>query len=131
MENTTVKMPTKRTCFNRLASLSEVQADPELVWFVEHELELLDAKNGANRKPSEKELAKRAHDQELRVAMVDQMEVNTLYSASDLIKTLPCFASEPDIKPAKVSYLMQKLIEDGSVVRVQDKKRHILYKLAD
>jgi hypothetical protein len=58
------------------------------------------------------------------------MEMNTLYSAGDLIKNLPTLSAEADLSPAKVSYLMRDLMTDGSVVKVVE-KRHTFYKLAD
>jgi hypothetical protein len=87
-------------------------------------------KNSGERKPTAKQAEKTAHDAELRSAIVNEMEMDTLYSASDLIKSLPTLSAEPDLSPAKVSYLMRALVDDGSVAKVLD-KRHTFYKLAD
>ena len=126
----TTKKITKTDRFNTLLTFAEVQADPELTAFIEHEIELLDKKNSAERKPTAKQVAKTAHDAELRSAIVNEMEMNTLYSAGDLIKTLPTLSAEPDLSVAKISYLMRDLLTDGSVVKVVE-KRHTFYKLAD
>ena len=124
----TVKNPTKKEMFNRLLTLAPVTADPELVAFVEHQLELLS--NKANRKPSEKEKAKQEHDKALRVVIVDEMSPDEAYTADDLIKTCPTLTTEPNITAPKVSYLIRELLADGSVVKFTD-KRKTYYKLAD
>ena len=124
------KKITKKDRFTALLNIEAVKNDADMVAFIEHEIELLDKKNSTERKPSEKQVAKTAHDAELRSAIVNEMEMNTLYSASDLIKNLPTLTAETDLSPAKVSYLMRDLVADGSVVKVIE-KRHTFYKLAD
>lgn len=124
------KKITKKDRFTALLNIEAVKNDADMVAFIEHEIELLDKKNSGERKPTAKQVAKTAHDAELRSAIVNEMEMNTLYSASDLIKSLPTLSAEADLSPAKVSYLMRDLVDDGSVVKVLD-KRHTFYKLAD
>lgn len=124
------KKITKKDRFTALLSIPAVAEDADMVAFIEHEIELLDKKNSTERKPSEKQVAKTAHDAELRSAIVNEMDMNTVYSASDLINTLPTLAAEADLSPAKVSYLMRDLVADGSVVKVIE-KRHTFYRLAD
>ena len=131
MSNTnTTKAPTKRDQYNALLAIPAVQENQALVDFITHELELLDKKNAANRKPTQKQLAKQAADADLRNAIVNEMEMGTVYSADDLLKTLPTLAATPDLSAAKVNYLMRALIADGSVVRTVD-KRHTFYSLAE
>lgn len=126
----TTKKITKADRYNTLLTFDEVQADPAMVEFIKHELELLAKKNSGERKPTAKQTEKLAHDAELRKAIVMEMEPSVLYSASDLIKSLPTLSSEPDLSPAKVSYLMRELLADDSVTKVLD-KRHTFYKLTD
>lgn len=124
----TPKKPTKKEMFNILLNLAEVQADPSLVEFVEHEIDLLTAKN--TRKPSEKDKAKKDHDGELRAAIVNEMVVGAAYTADQLIKACPTLAVEPDLTAAKVSFLMRDLLADGSVTKFTE-KRHTYWKLSD
>lgn len=124
------KNPTKKDRFNALLAIPAVAENPELVDFINHELDLLAKKNAADRKPTAKQTAKLSHDADLRAAIVNEMEMNTLYSAADMVKALPTLAAEPDLSVAKVSYLMRALVADESVVKVVD-KRHTFYKLAD
>lgn len=126
----TTKKITKTDRFNTLLTFAEVQADPEMVDFINHEIELLAKKNSGERKPTAKQTEKLAHDADLRRAIVDEMEMNTLYSAGDLIKTLPTLSAEPGLSVAKVSYLMRDLLADKSVEKVID-KRHTFYRLSE
>lgn len=126
----TTKKITKTDRFNTLLTFAEVQADPAMVEFINHEIELLAKKNSGERKPTAKQTAKLTHDADLRRAIVDEMEMGVLYSAGDLIKTLPTLSAEPDLSVAKVSFLMRDLLTDGSVVKVID-KRHTFYRLSE
>ena len=47
-----MKKLTKREKFEMIANIAEVKANPVLVEFVEHELELLAKKNSADKKDS-------------------------------------------------------------------------------
>lgn len=118
------KKMTKREYFNRILSYAKEEDKA----FIEHEIELLDKKNGAERKPSAKTLAKRENDAVLRDAIIDEMEADTLYTASDLL-TLPSLSAIADITTAKVSYLMRDLVANGKVVKSVEKRR-TYYKLA-
>lgn len=119
--NTTPKKPTKKENYTRLLNLSEVQADPALVDFVKHELELLVAKN--DRKPTKKEMEKQAHDTDLRSAILAEMEVNRLYTADEMLKTLPTLSAEPDLTAQKVSKLMSDLLALDKVSKTTEKRR--------
>lgn len=118
------KRITKREYLNRILSYAKEEDKP----YLENELVLLDKKNSANRKPSEKDIAKRNADKEMRIAIVDEMEVGVRYSGAD-IAALPTPATA-EISVAKVAYLMRDLIVDGSVNKVVE-KRHTYYELAE
>jgi len=125
----TIKKPTKREIYTELLAIPAVAEQEHLVAALEHEIELLDAKN-VNRKPSKKQIEKQEYDTELRIAIVNEMEIGRQYSAEEMTKTLPTLIAEPELKPAKVTYLMQALVKDGSVERIVD-KRKTYYKLSD
>ena len=124
------KNPTKKDRFESLLNIPAVAENPDLVAFIEHELELLAKKNGAERKPTKKQTEKLTHDAELRQAIVSEMEMGVLYSASDLIKSLPTLSAEPDLSVSKVSFLMRDLVADKSVDKVVE-KRHTFYRLSE
>lgn len=117
----TPKKPTKKENFTRLLNLAEVQSDPALVEFIEHELELLVAKN--DRKPTKKEIEKQAHDADLRSAILAEMEANRLYTADEMVKSLPTLSTEPGLTAQKVSKLMADLLALDKVSKTTEKRR--------
>lgn len=120
MANT--KKLTKRDHFNALLNLPEVQANPTLVEFIEHELELLAKKNAADRKPTAQQTANKA----ICEAILEGMEDGKLYTITDLIKTIPACA---DLTNQRVSALVRGMI-DISVERVEEKRKAYFRKLA-
>ena len=113
---TTNKKITKRERFNSLLSLSEVQADAGLVAFIEHEIELLDKKNSADKKPT----AKQSENEVIKDAIVEGMEENRLYTVTELIKEV---AECSELTNQRVSALLRQLISEGKVVKTIDKRK--------
>ena len=112
----TNKKITKRDRFNALLSIPAVQADPGLVEFINHEIELLDRKNSTEKKPTAQQTANEA----IKVAILDNMAEGERYTITDLIKSVPECA---DLTNQRVSALMRQLIEDKQVVRTEDKRK--------
>ena len=119
------RKPTKRDRYNELLAIPAVAENVELVEFINHELELLTRKN--TTKDGEKKLSK---EQLANVAVGEEilsyMEIDHLYSISDLIKTVPSCAN---LSVPKVSAIVRPLRESGKVVKIED-KRKVFYKLA-
>lgn len=116
MSNTTnsVRKPTKREMFTDLLALpglSQAQID-----FINHELELLTKKNSGDKKPTATQLANEA----LKSAIVEGMEVNRLYSVTEMIKEIPALAG---LNPQKVSPLANQLVEANLLVKTVEKRR--------
>ena len=123
MTKTTTKM-TKRDHFNTLLTIAEVQANPILVEFINHELELLVRKNSGEKKPT----ATQALNDSIKTTMLAEMESGTLYTVSDMIKQLPCCA---DLSSSKVTSLVHQLCdcEPALVERVVEKRRAYFRKI--
>lgn len=113
---TNTKKPTKRDNFNALLNLAEVKANPNLVEFIKHELELLDKKNSTEKKPSATALA----NDKLKATILSKMILNQAYTCSDIIKTIEECA---ELSTPKVSYLMNALADERKVVKLTDKKK--------
>ena len=131
MTNTKTTKLTKRDHFNTLLSITEVAENPVLVAFIEHELELLDKKNAADRKPTAVQVA----NEGLREAILDFMEEGKGYTVSDLIKQVPACA---DLSQSKVSAILRPLLlvtakgetnPDGVLERYEEKGK-AYFKLA-
>ena len=120
---TTFIKPTKKDHFNALLAIEEVSANPVLVAFIEHELELLAKKNAADRKPTATQVA----NEGIREAILDFMEENTLYTVSEFIKKVPACA---DLSQSKVSAVIRPMLiitakgehnPDGVIERIEEK----------
>lgn len=114
MEKT--KKMTKRDYFNALLALDAVKANPNFVDFINHELELLDKKNSAEKKPSATSLA----NNKLMATILDEMVAGKPYTCADIIKSV---SECSELSTPKVSYLMNALADAGKVTKTTDKKR--------
>jgi hypothetical protein len=101
--------PTKRDYFNRI--LPKVADDPELVDFVNRELELLERKNARR---SDKPTAKQTANAELMTVIYDTMEAGVPYTATD-IKGLVPELSEANLQ--KTVALVSKMRDNVMVSR--------------
>ena len=112
----TTKKITKRERFESLLKLSQVQADPGLVDFINHELELLAKKNSADKKPTAQQVA----NEGIKSAILDGMEDNRLYTITEIQKSVPACA---ELSNQKVSALVRQLKDDGLIVKTEDKRK--------
>ena len=124
MTNSTKKI-TKRDRYNALLLIPDVANDPDMVKFIEHELELLARKNttadGA-KKLTKTQIANATVADEI----LAYMEIGHLYAPADLIKLVPACA---EFSIPKVSAVVRPLVDDSKIVKVND-KRKVYYKLA-
>lgn len=110
------KKPTKRENFSTLLNFAEVKANPALVEFINHEIELLDRKNSTEKKPTAQQTANDA----IKVAILDNMVKGTKYTITDIIKSVPECA---DLTNQRVSALIRQLKDEGKVIRTEDKRK--------
>ena len=110
------KKMTKRDYYNSLLKIEAVKSDSNLVDFINHEIELLNKKNSADKKPTAQQMA----NEGIRKEILDNMVEGKQYTITDIIKEIPACA---DLTNQRVSALMQQLIEDKMVVRTEDKRK--------
>jgi hypothetical protein len=91
--------------------------------FVEHELELLAKKNSAEKKPTAQQVANAG----VADAIYDGMVEGTLYSITDLIKTIPECA---DLTNQRVSAIVRGMI-GTKVERIEEKRKAYFRKIAE
>lgn len=65
---------------------------------------------------------------ELGAKIVAEMEDNKLYTITDMLKTLDCLA-DGDYTNQKISAIVSKLVENGTVKRVVDKRKSYFQKV--
>ena len=110
---------TKKDNFMELLTLNEVRENARLVEFIQHELELLERKNSSAN--GEKKLtATQVANENLKDAILEEMEENRLYTISEMLKALPCCA---ELSNQKVTRLVAQLVSDSKVIRTEDKRK--------
>lgn len=119
MTNTNAKM-TKRDYFNRILSY----AHDEDKAFIEHELELLDKRTTAERKPTPKQVENVGFKSDI----LAWMEPATQYAAADVVKGVPSIVAA-GLSAQRVSAMLTQLVNDGSLVKTVDKRKSV-YSLA-
>lgn len=105
---------TKRDYFNRILSY----AHDEDKDFIAHELELLDKKNSAERKPT----AKQVENAGFKADIVGWMEQGQQYVVADIVKGVPSIVAA-GISANRVTAMMTQLVNDGSIVKTVDKRK--------
>ncbi len=118
MTNTSNRKPTKRDRFNALLAIPAVAEDAELVEFINHEIELLDKKNTAERKPT----AKQVENTGFKADILAWMEPDTKYLSADVTKGVPSIIAA-GISPNRVTAMLTQLVNDGAVIRTEDKRK--------
>lgn len=112
----TTKKITKRDRFNALLAIPAVQADPGMVEFIKHEIELLDKKSSSEKKLTAQQTA----NEGIKNAIIEGMEMNRLYTVTELIKeVVEC----SELTNQRVSALLRQLISEGKVVKTIDKRK--------
>ena len=124
MTNTSNRKPTKRDRFNALLAIPAVAADAELVEFINHEVELLDKKNSAERKPTPKQVENAG----FKADILAWMEPATKYLSADVAKGVPSIVAA-GISANRVTAMLTQLVNDGAVIRTEDKRKNF-YSLA-
>ena len=118
MTNTSNRKPTKRDRFNALLAIPAVAEDAELVEFINHEIELLDKKNTAERKPT----AKQVENAGFKADILAWMEPDTKYLSADVAKGVPSIIAA-GISANRVTAMLTQLVNDGAVIRTEDKRK--------
>lgn len=118
-----MKKITKRERFESLLNMAEVQADPGMVEFINHELELLTKKNSSEKKPTAQQVANEA----IKQAIVDGMEDGRLYTITELQKSIPACA---ELSNQRVSALVRQMV-GVTIDRTEDKRKAYFSKIAE
>ena len=113
---TTNKKMTKRDYFNALLKIEAVKGNDELVNFIKHEVELLEKKNAADKKPT----AQQKENDGIKEAVLNGMAENRMYTITELIKEVPECA---DLTNQRVSALVRQLVAENKVERFEEKRK--------
>ena len=112
-----MKKMTKREKFEMIANIAEVKANPILVEFIDHELELLAKKNASEKKQTPQQKANEAVKDVILDAL---MENGGLMTVTDIQKA---HADLSELSNQRISALLRQRVVDGKVERVEDKRK--------
>ena len=108
------KKMTKKEMFAQI--LANYNLTEDEITFINHEIELLDKKNGAIKKPTAKQTA----NEGIKGAILDAMENGERYRIADLLKVVVDLPE--DMTPQRMSALVRQLILEGAVTRTEEKR---------
>ena len=120
MSTSTVKKLTKRDRYAQLLALNEVKANPDLVAFIEHEVELLTRKNTVN---GEKALTpNQIQNENFKVIIAEQMASapDRLFTVTELNKEVDVLN---DLSNQRISAILRQMVDAGKVEKVVDKRK--------
>ena len=98
--------------------MSEVQANPDMVVFIEHEIELLARKNAGDKKPTANQVANDGYKDIIFAEMTANPD--KLYTVTELIKNVDGLG---DLTNQRVSALLRQMIEANGVEKIVDKRK--------
>lgn len=118
MSTSTVKKLTKSDRFEALLKMSEVQANPDMVTFIEHEIELLAKKNAGDKKPTANQVANDGYKDIIFAEL--SANPDKLYTVTDLIKNVDGLG---DLTNQRVSALLRQMIDANKAEKIVDKRK--------
>lgn len=112
---------TKAQMFTMIKALDEVKANPDMVAFIDHELELLAKKSGSKKPTKTQEQNEVLKNVILDTLTKDGVTVSELQTKSDELSGL---------SNQKISALLKQMVDSGVVIKTMDKKK-ALFSLAE
>lgn len=119
------KKMTKVEMFKRL--LNNYDLTDEEIEFINHEIELLEKKNG-NRKPTAQQLK----NKEVAEKVLEYLRTTgKKMQIKQMIKEIPALAEIPDCTPQYAMAIVRPMKESGIVGRVEEKGTALFYAVGD
>jgi hypothetical protein len=87
----------------------------EVMAFIDHEVELLNKKNSAEKKPTANQIA----NESVKKAIVEGMEPNRMYTITEIIKEIPACS---EMTNQRVSAIIRQMI-GTDVERIEEKRK--------
>ena len=108
-----IKKMTKKDYFEQIKRNYALTEDE--VKFIDHEIELLEKKNAADKKPTAQQVANKSTQD----AIYEGMTPNRLYSVTEIIKEVPACA---ELTNQRVSALLRQMMPER-IERVEEKRK--------
>ena len=113
---------TKKEQFISIRTILEGANRPELVEFINHEIELLDKKS-ANRKPSKAQVANAELTGVLLEVLEGSFDPLTILEIQDKDERLKALEDGTPISNQRISALLRPLVKNGTVIRTEEKRK--------
>ena len=113
---------TKKEMWAKILSFKEVQADPELVAGIEHEIELLDRKNASKKPTVDQLLAKELSEKALEVLNAEGM------TATEVATAIQPYFPDKTLTAARLTNVLYNLVNTRDDVEQFTFKRKSLFK---
>lgn len=115
---TTTKKMTKKDYYNILKKSYPTTAEnyKDVIAFIDHEIELLEKKNSAEKKPTATQKA----NTELKAVIVESMVKDRNYTITEMIKEFPELS---ELTNQKVSAMVRQLVEANLIEKIEDKRK--------
>ena len=107
------KRVTKKEMYERILAHTNDDLEKQ---FIEGEIALLEKKNSAEKKPTKTQVENTG----IKGAILDYMVEGTRYTVTEIIKG--CGECN-DLSNQRVSALLRQMVSDGSINRVEDKRK--------
>ena len=116
---TTTKKMTKREYFTilRAAYPADAANAEDVLAFIDHEIELLAKKNTSEKKPTKTQIENEGNKQivlNTLAAFTDGKTISEIQAANEVLA---------EMSNQKVSALVRQMVQDGSLVRIEDKRK--------
>ena len=108
---------TKKEMYNIIKS--KMADNAEIVAFCDHELELLERKNNAERTPTANQL----DNAKIKKVSVDGMESGKGYTVTEIIKTILAGTEWSELTCSRCTAIVTQLTESGALVRNVEKRK--------
>lgn len=118
------KKMTKKDWFKVMLEMGEVKANAGVVEFINKEIELLEKKNSANRKPT----ATQIENEKIREIVLEVMEENNIYTVTQIMKLVQPIFTDTELTNQRVSAVIRPMIGD-TIKRFEDKGKAYFQKI--
>ena len=119
--NTSARRTTKREYYNILLGIEAVNSNPDLVAFIENEIDLLNKKS--NSSSDKKPTARQSENAGLKEAILNYLRQNDPATITELMKNVPELAVIENLTNQRTSAIVRQMIEiDKTVERLFEKR---------
>lgn len=119
--NTSARRTTKREYYNILLGIEAVNSNPDLVAFIENEIDLLNKKS--NSSSDKKPTARQSENAGLKEAILNYLRQNDPATITELMKNVPELVAIENLTNQRTSAIVRQMVEiDKTVERLVEKR---------